>query len=143
MEQIIEGLDNEVTLLLFFSTAIIALVVPLYVARLFYPRTTIQRSEENRGGIINNENEQNLNRPEPNIDSLHDREEGQQNSEPCIEIEADSNLQHDSVSDAQPINGNETAQNPLDDSFVIKVKVQEDTYEQTVTKNTKLLELKQ
>ena len=116
------------------------MVVPLYVARLFYPRGI----DQPEAAPANNENGQNLTEPEaPNLESLGRNNESEQvNAQTCNETESNINFQSTSVPAAGPIHTSER-QNPSEPTFVIKVKVQEDSYEQTVTKDTKLLELKQ
>lgn len=189
MEQIFEGIDNEVALLLFFTTTAIAFIVPLYVARIFYPRhdpgtnsTTDASSQNNpneaatanpittddtntQNNISNNAAEKTNTTPSNANNSLDSSDltssdltenivgQSRQNDTSFItgNINTTSptfNQQVGTSTDSSPYNRDtnigqtSNSQHQQEISFLLKVKVQETTYEQNVTEDTTLLELK-
>eukprot|EP00111_Clytia_hemisphaerica_P025019 TCONS_00073676-protein len=156
MEQIIEGLDNEVALLLFFTTTIIALVVPLYVARIFYPRQSRTRSQAQSSDATVDSSNQNE-RPSENIST------NQTESPPSstnlasekqpLDFPPTISRPSETISSDRPTtsaNSQETNTNTQNTSspraeqeeFLLKVKVQESNYEHFINKSYTLLELK-
>lgn len=131
MQQMIEGLDNEVALLLFFTTAVIAVVFPLYIVKLFRP-TTERTSEERPQG--NQENQP---------DSIVDAQFHYSTQENSVNNATVDYTSETTSTDPPSVDLREPTEDSTSDSFVIKVKLQEETQEQTVTQSLKLKQLKQ
>ena len=188
MEQIFEGIDNEVALLLFFTTTAIAFIVPLYVARIFYPRHNHGINSTTDGDGQNTHNEaatpnpirtddinttpdntpnnavkanttplnvnNRLNSSDRTNSDLTENIVGQSRRNDTATTTDNSNTTSstsnqqagtstDNTSHDRDINtGQESHHSEQRNSFLLKVKVQETTYEQYVTEDTSLLELK-
>ena len=126
MQQIIEGLDNEVALLLFFTTAVIAVVFPLYIVKLFQP-TTERSTQERNDNQPENPDEAHPNVPQQNV----------ADSQTNAEVPPETNTE------IPPTNTATLTEETPSESFIIKVKLQEESQEQNVTPLLKLKELKQ
>lgn len=155
MEQIIEGLDNEVALLLFFTTTIIALVVPLYVARIFYPRqsrTSSQAQSSDATVDSSNQNERpseniSTNQTESSPSSTNLASEKQPLNFPPTTSRPSETISSDRPTTTATTETNTNTQNTSSpraeqEEFLLKVKVQESNYEHFVNKSYTLLELK-
>ena len=179
MDQIIEGVDNEVSLILFFTTAALAFIVPLYVARIFNPRSTsaIAGSTSSQGSgngqsapengapsedtvrTTGGDSAENLstNSVDKQPDTIKPEGSPEINNTPNIPHSPHPNTSqsmNNDVRQSSPVdtpytafNGQQqTAGNSIPENgpqgFLLKVKVQETSYEQTVNENMTLLELK-
>jgi len=154
MEQIIEGLDNEVALLLFFTTTIIALVVPLYIARIFYPRQSRTRSQAQSSDATVDSSNQNE-RPSENISTNQTESPPSSTnlaseplnfppttSKPSETISSDRPTTSTNPQEKNTNTQNTSSSRAEQEEFLLKVKVQESNYEHFVNKSCTLLELK-
>lgn len=136
MNQIIEGIDNEVILVLFFFTTVIALVIPLYVLR---PSPSNTRPQNQSAETTDDENNEGNNRNE-NLTSAEDSGLNQNTSNTRDTVGENDNAfvpnSSSSANDGSFPNNNSSMMN-------IKIKHNETTQEQTVSSSMLLKDLKQ
>lgn len=127
MNQIIEGIDNEVTLVLFFFTTVIALIIPLYVLR--PSRSNTQRNRQ------------------PVVETRTSQEENNENSvEHSNNISSNPNGEFNHATNefnSSPLQGDFNQQSSSSSTIKIKIKHNETTQEQIVSSSMFLKDLKQ